>query len=152
MKISRRSALKTCSAASASAVMVTATAADPISDRSTTASSRCHVDLVESLTAAVVDSQKLQDSSRQSAKVNARWNLLATQAGNCQRIASVILNHLKADRPASAANVQACADSCGQLILTTHVLSADKAEVKVAIASLTACKNACLKWLSLNLA
>lgn len=144
MKMSRRTALKTCSAASASAVMTSASAAN-----STTASARCHSELMESLKSAVAESQLLQDASRQTAKVNARWNLLATQAGNCQRIASVILGHLKAGRPVSPANVQACADYCGELILTTHVLSADDA--RGAISSLAACKKACLNWLSLNL-
>lgn len=144
MKISRRTALKTCSAVSASAVMATASTAN-----STTASVRCHNELLESLKSAVAQSQLLQDSSRQTAKVNARWNLLATQAGNCQRLASVILNHLETGRPASPANVQACADYCGELILTTHVLSAEDAHD--AVSSLAACKKACLNWLSLNL-
>ena len=152
MKVSRRSALKTCSAVSASAVMVTASAANTSPLSAKTIASQTHHALVQSLKAAIADSQTLQDSSRQSAKVNARWNLLATQAGNCQRIATVILNQLNADRPASAANVQACADSCGQLILTTHVLSDSETEVEAALVSLTECKKACLKWLSLNLA
>lgn len=145
MKISRRTALKTCSAASASAVLVTAS-----TGTRTNAAVRCGDTLTESLKAAVVESQRLKDSSRQTANVNAQWNLLATEAGNCQRIASVILSHLESDRPASPANVQACADSCGQLILTTHVLSVDDAEI--AVSSLTDCKKACLQWLSLNLA
>lgn len=152
MKVSRRSALKTCSAVSATAMMATATSASSLPLSAKHIASRTHDELVQSLKAAVADSQMLQDSSRQSAKVNARWNLLATQAGNCQRIASVILNQLQADRPASAANVQACADSCGQLILTTHVLGEAETEVAAAITSLTACKQACIKWLSLNLA
>ncbi|MEP3479155.1 MAG: hypothetical protein ABJZ55_07915 [Fuerstiella sp.] len=152
MKVSRRSALKTCSAVSASAVMATATAANTSPLSAKTIARQTQDELVRCLTAAIADSQTLQESSRQSAKVNARWNFLATQAGNCQRIATVILNQLNADRHASAANVQACADSCGQLILTTHVLSDAETEIEAALASLTACKQACLKWLSLNLA
>lgn len=143
MKISRRTALQTCSAVSASAVMATGLA-------ETSRKASQNTDLARCLEAAIDQCRQLQKNSRNSATVNAQWNLLATHAGNCQRIATVICGRLKEEADPSPANVQACADSCTQLIMTTHVLAEKQADS--AINCLIQCKNACLHWLAMKLA
>lgn len=143
MKITRRTALQTCSAASASAVL---TAGGATSE----AAAKSDSELVRVLEAAIRQCDELKAGSRNSATISAQWNLLATHASNCQRIASVIVSQLKSGNEASPANIQACADACSRLIMTTHVLATDDA--KSAVNCLAECKDACLHWLAMKLA
>lgn len=143
MNISRREALQTCSVIPASAVAV-ATLSKPAK------ADAVHSELSIALEAAIHECQSLKDCSRIAVKENAKWNLLAAHAGNCQRIAAVITRQIAASGEASPANIQACADSCSQLIMTTHVLASDDAAQS--IKCLAACKDACLHWLSMKLA